>query len=147
MTTRYQHTQTGWVSIGVSVAVCLVLLAASIWSCQRGALLLGVGILGLVLSQTCRMTVTVEDGKVIVSSGTGHLRKVVDLDEVTQCEPVRNRWWYGWGLRLIPNGWLINVSGLEAVELSYRGGGVLRIGTDQPWQLCDAIQDQLESPV
>ena len=144
MTTRYQHTQVGWVSIGVSATAGAIMVAACLWTCQKPALLLGAALLGLVLTQTYRMTVTVEDGKVIVSSGTGHLRKVVDLDEVDACEPVKNRWWYGWGLRLIPNGWLINVSGLDAVELRYRGGGVLRIGTDQPWQLCDAIQVQLE---
>jgi hypothetical protein len=144
MTTRYQHTQIGWVSIGASALAGAIVVATCAWQSQWTTLLVASSLLGLALSQTCRMTVTVEDGKVIVTSGTGHLRKVVDLVEVDECEPVRNRWWYGWGLRLIPNGWLINVSGLDAVELRYRGGGVLRIGTDQPWQLCDAIQLQLE---
>ena len=145
MDTRYQHTQIGWVSIGVSAFVVASVVGLCAWRGEWTTMFLATALLGLAISQTCRMTVTVREGRVVVTSGTGHLRKVVDLGEVAGCEPVRNRWYYGWGLRLIPNGWLINVSGLDAVELKYRGGGVLRIGTDEPCQLCDAIQAELET--
>ena len=50
----------------------------------------------------------------------------------------------GWGIRLIPNGWLWNVSGLGAVELSLVNGQRFRIGTDEPEQLATAIQGALK---
>ena len=33
---------------------------------------------------------------------------------------VRNKWYYGWGLRGIPGGWMFNVWGLDDVELDRR---------------------------
>jgi hypothetical protein len=52
---------------------------------------------------------------------------------------VRNRWWYGFGIRLIPHGSLWIVWGLDAVELNLVTGKVLRIGTDEPGALLAAI--------
>ncbi len=52
---------------------------------------------------------------------------------------VRNRWWYGFGIRLIPHGSLWNAWGLDAVELDLATGKVLRIGTDEPEALLAAI--------
>ena len=46
-------------------------------------------------------------------------------------EQGRNSWWYGWGIRLTPHGWMWNISGLDAVELTYRNGKKFRIGTDE----------------
>jgi hypothetical protein len=47
--------------------------------------------------------------------------------------------WYGWSIRLTPHGWLYSVSGLAAVELTLQDGKRLRIGTDEPERLCQAI--------
>jgi hypothetical protein len=53
---------------------------------------------------------------------------------------VRNKWWYGWGIRLTPHGWLFNVGGLDAVELELASGRKFRIGTDEPQGLLNAIR-------
>jgi len=53
---------------------------------------------------------------------------------------VRNQWWWGWGIRLIPGGWLYNVSGLDAVELKMKNGRIFRIGTDEAQRLAEFIQ-------
>jgi hypothetical protein len=53
---------------------------------------------------------------------------------------VKNPWYYGWGIHLIPGGWLYNVSGWEAVELQMKNGNKYRIGTDDPQGLMDAIR-------
>jgi hypothetical protein len=52
---------------------------------------------------------------------------------------VRNRWYYGWGIRITPRGWLYNVSGLDAVELALKNGKCVRIGSDEPHALARAI--------
>lgn len=145
MKPRYQHTQYAtW-----TMALLALILAGTtplLWLEKAyGALVFTWAILLLVATQMWRMTVTVRDQKVILVSGTGHLKKTIDLKDVAAAEPVRNRWWYGWGLRWYPGGWLISISGLDAVEFRFREGRSLRVGTDDPWCLADAIQAELES--
>ncbi len=86
------------------------------------------------------LTVTVDDETVVATFGPGWPRKTVPLTLVRGARPVRNRWWYGWGIRYTPHGWLYNVSGLDAVELEMPGGRSLRIGTDEPERLAAAIE-------
>jgi hypothetical protein len=74
------------------------------------------------------------------SFGPGIIRKRVRLAEIAVCEPIRIRWWYGWGIHLTPYGWLYNVSGFEAVAITLRDGRNLAVGTDDPHGLVDAIR-------
>ena len=53
---------------------------------------------------------------------------------------MRNEWYYGWGVRLTPYGWMFNVSGLDAVELTFESGKRFRIGTDRPGEVIDAMR-------
>jgi hypothetical protein len=59
--------------------------------------------------------------------------------EIEECTIVKNSWWYGWGIRLTPYGWLYNVAGWEAVEVLLKNGKKIRIGTDEPEKLSLAI--------
>src|SRR5262245_43501953 len=72
--------------------------------------------------------------------GPGLIRKRFRAEEICGARVVRNQWYYGWGLRLTPHGWLFNVSGLDAVELDLRNDRKFRIGTDEPQELLTAIQ-------
>ena len=70
----------------------------------------------------------------------------VDLEEHRRsgtafAREVRNSWWYGWGLRKVPGGWMFNNAGYGAVELRLASGRVFRIGTDEP----DAVLSAIES--
>jgi len=70
------------------------------------------------------------------------------LAEIQSCRPVRNRWWYGWGIRWIGRRkWLFNVAGLDAVELAMKDGTIYRIGTDEPQKLSELIQDKLKRAI
>lgn len=93
----------------------------------------------LVLVLFSSLTVTVSHEHVDVRFGPGLVRKRFRSTEVLQAKPVRNHWYYGWGIRLTPHGWLFNVSGLDAVELLMRDGKTYRIGTNQPKELAAAI--------
>ena len=59
---------------------------------------------------------------------------------------VRNKWWYGYGVRKVPNGWMYNVAGLDAVELELGEDRVFRIGTDDPAALMAALTPLVGSP-
>lgn len=93
-----------------------------------------VGLVALVLHFS-RLAVSVGDGRVAAAFGSGRPHRVIEFGDVTAVRRVRNKWWYGWGIRKIPNGWMYNAWGLDAVELDLDSGKVFRIGTDQPEEL------------
>ena len=67
-----------------------------------------------------RLKIAIEDETLCASFGPGMIRKRVRLTEIVECEPIRSRWWYGWGINLTPYGWLYNVSGFDAVAITLR---------------------------
>ena len=97
-------------------------------------------ILAVVLVLFSTLTVTVDDVAVRLAFGLESLRREVRLDEITMARRVRNAWYAGWGVRIIPRGRLYNVGGLDAVELVLDSGRVVRIGTDEPDALLAAVQ-------
>lgn len=92
-----------------------------------------------VLNVFGRLTVEVEHSHLRASFGWGWPSKRLDFSTASAARIVRNRWWYGFGIRLIPHGWMWNVWGLDAVEFDLDTGKVLRIGTDQPHELLAAV--------
>lgn len=141
----YRHTQIGWAIAGSMTLGAVLVLVSSTAQGSPGVGALVALALALAAATFHRLTVTVSDASVRVEFGPGWIARELDLDEVVSCEPVRNRWYWGWGIRYTPRGWLWNVEGLDAVELELTGERRFRIGTDQPWQLCDAIQERLEA--
>jgi len=92
----------------------------------------------LVLFYKLRITI---DGETLCASfGIGVICKRVALARIVGCEPIRIRWWYGWGIHLTPCGWLFNVSGFDAVAIRLRDGGKFALGTDDPHGLTEAIR-------
>ncbi len=89
------------------------------------------------------LEVKVDDSDVLLRFGNGPIRKRIPLAAVKSCTRVRNSPLFGWGIRYIGRGWLYNVSGLDAVELSLKNERRIRIGTDDPDGLCDAVRQRL----
>jgi len=85
------------------------------------------------------LKVSVDDAHVRVSFGVGLIRKQIPIARIASVTPVRNRWWYGLGIRWTPHGWLWNIHGLRAVELVYVDGARFRLGTPDPEGLAAAI--------
>ena len=85
-------------------------------------------------------SLTVTADAVRLAFGVGLVRRTVTLAQVAGVRTVRNHRPAGWGIRGIPGGWLFNVSGLDAVELEHRAGGVVRVGTDEPDALAAAVR-------
>jgi len=154
METRYQHTQiarlilailgVGWF---VDTGVLLFLLFASglgLSSCI-GPLIVAI-ILPVLMILHGTLTVTLNDEFLVVRFGPGLIHKRFALKDIESCRVVRNPWYYGFGIRRLRNGWLYNVSGLDAVELKTRDGKEHRIGTDVPDELQRAITQSLSQP-
>jgi hypothetical protein len=90
-----------------------------------------------------RLNVTIDDEMLCASFGPGIIRKRVPLADIVSCEPIRIRWWYGWGIHVTPCGWLYNVSGFDAVAITLRDGRKLALGTDDPHGLTAGIRDAI----
>lgn len=140
MTKYYSHTQTGTVMIIISALA----FAFGLWSIsfQGGVTSLIILIIAILLAFLFpTMTVSVGSKEILVSLGAGIIKKRFEISEVTAAHKVKNPWYYGWGIRWFPGGWLYNVSGFNAVEIEMKSGAKYRIGTDEPEELQRAIQD------
>jgi hypothetical protein len=91
----------------------------------------------------CTLTVRIGGGEIECRFGPGLISKHIPLAAVRGARPVRTEWYQGWGIRLTSDGWLFNVSGLDAVEVELADGKRIRIGTDEPQTLAAAIRGRL----
>jgi len=139
--TTYRHTQFGTVTVlsllfGLAVAGVIGLTAGG-----HPVSWMVCAIMGFSLLLFYNLSVVIRDRTLTAAFGVGLIRKRFHLDEIRSARAVRNPWYYGWGIRLTPHGWMFNVSGLEAVELELASGRRFRIGTDEPHRLAAAIRE------
>lgn len=161
MTTSYEHTQKGnpWFYWGIPL-LGLVLASAAVFIAAKAAaektntnyvdtllqgkiVLIVVPVLiwaGIFLSH---LTVWIDSEYVRLRFGAGTWWKKFRLDTIQSAAPVRNDWFMGWGIHYVGNGWLYNIAGMEAVEITFKNGKKARIGTDEPEKLAAAIQAAL----
>jgi hypothetical protein len=138
--TRYEHTQIGHVIISSLLTLILIASCGLIGSSFHREPTVIVSIILLVcLVLFYKLRITIEGETLCASFGPGIISKRVRLAEIVGCEPIRIRWWYGWGIHLTPSGWLYNVSGFDAVAITLRDGRKFALGTDDPHGLIDAI--------
>jgi len=140
----YEHTQTSSAAIILAIGVFLIVVGLVGIVAEDGEGLGWWGYLIFIIVAGAafifnRLTVTVAAGKVDAVFGFGWPRHSTDILDIVAVREVRNRWWYGFGMRWIPNGWMYNVWGLDAVELELKSGRVFRIGTDDGPDLLAAI--------
>ncbi len=79
-----------------------------------------------------------------IKFGYGIFWRKFELKKISFVKKVRNRWYYGWGIRYWPNMWIYNVSGFDAVEIVFKNGKRIRIGTDDAKNLERAILDVIK---
>jgi hypothetical protein len=146
---RYRHTQPGHLlrlllapGLLVALGMFTVLPGPAQMAQNIGIAVTLFTLLTLVLFHS--LTVIVSDTTVSIRFGPGLIRKTLPLDAIQACRTVTNPWYYGWGIHLTRNGWLYNVSGFSAVEVTLRNGKKYRIGTDAPRELEAAIRRQTE---
>jgi hypothetical protein len=141
VTRLYRHTQRGTLLLWV-LGLSALLVASLGVSQDEGRWITAVVVAVLVVSMALFASLTVEVATTHVSLafGPGLIRRRFPLEEIEGARAVTNRWYYGWGIRLTPHGWLYNVSGFDAVELVLKSRRKVRIGTDEPGRLLAAIR-------
>ena len=129
----YRHS--GWPGIRSEEAVVTFLILSF-------SVLLAIAVLLLFHN----LTVFTDENSLRLKFGIGLIGKRIPFDQIESCQPAKNSWWWGWGIRRIPGGgWLYNISGLDAVELKMKKGSVIRIGTDEPEVLSAVINERLRA--
>ena len=145
----YKHSQPGTyarITFGALVLLCFAAAlyvgandSKAIWVFGGMAALMFVG---LLLFHS--LTVEVVRGYLRFRFGVGLIHRQFRLREIESAEKVRNRWFYGWGIKLTPHGWLFSVSGFDAIQIKLKNGRQYRIGTDEPERLLAAVQQAME---
>lgn len=147
---RYSHTQVGWwliATLGI-VALAIVAIFSGVGLGSRSlpptnARIIGwVVVAALVITAALLTTLTVHvtGDRVAWRFGPGVIRFSLPLAEITSVRPSRTPFWAGIGIHWIFTGWVYNVSGRDAVELTKRDGSKVWIGTDEPDLLAAAIE-------
>ena len=145
----YQHTQTGLLTRRLLRAISIITAGSGLFVALRSTLrsiplLASSAIVFVCATLFDSLTVRVSHDLVEISFGIGIIRKQFDVGNIRRARVVKNKWYYGWGIRLTPHGWLYNVSGLDAVEILMDNGKQYRIGTDQPNELENAISTVIQ---
>ncbi len=99
----------------------------------------------LMIASFGSLTVMGHPDRLEIRFGIGWIRRSWPIREIVGVEPVRNHWFHGWGIRWLPGAFLYNVSGLDAVELTLRGGTRVRIGTPDPSGLAGFVRERIET--
>ena len=143
---EYKRRQYGHLTVGSILIIVAILASVSVLDEEPGGslfltiLIVAFTLIGLLFMS---LTVIVEASCVRLIYGVGLIRRRIPMERIESAIPVRNSWWYGLGIRLTPHGWMWNIQGLDAVELTYADGSRFRIGTADPEGLSSAINDRL----
>jgi len=139
----YKHTQSGYLITG-ALAVAVLIVASS--ALKTGFLAFPLLICGILV--TCmvlfwNLTIEIGEQRLRWWFGPGVIHKSVPLEQIASVEAKRIQWWNGWGIHLTGNGWLYNVSGMEAVKVTLRSGKSFMLGTDEPQKLAEALRQSI----
>ncbi|MFO1419503.1 MAG: hypothetical protein U1F59_00790 [Candidatus Competibacteraceae bacterium] len=137
---RYRHTQFGAVVVGSLAASALMLAGLGLAFGDTVFLYGGPVMMGIVALLFHNLTIEIDAVHLVFRFGIGLIRQRIPLAEIVAVQPVRNSWLYGWGIHRTPHGWLYNVSGWEAVEITLTSGKRLRLGTDEPQKLAQVLR-------
>lgn len=140
MSCLYRHTQTGYTSIAFLAFGFIIIAWGFIRYGENPFALIALGLLLLVFALLFSLTIIIDNEYLRFSLGIGLIKKKLPLKSISSFEIVRNAWYYGWGIRLTPYGWLYNVSGFTALQVTMESGRKYRIGTDNPEDLLKALK-------
>lgn len=138
MGTNYRHRK---VSLTLLVLLGLAWVAAPWWAPRtvQPAAISVIVIVGVLLVLFSSLTIVMRDEAVDVYFGPGLIRRRIPLRRIRGVRVAQTPWYYGWGIRLTPHGWLWNVQERGGVEIQLEDGHRFRIDSDEPDKIAAAI--------
>ena len=141
----YIHRQFGWFTVFAltAMAVWFALVAAFAPDDNSGfqSILLLIAALQVVFYQ---LTTIVTESTLTVRYGIGLLAFRFPLNEITQITERTVPWYAGYGIRWVGDAWLFNVSGRDAIEVTFASGRKVWVGTDDPDGLAAILRLRME---
>lgn len=141
----YIHRQFGWFTVFALTAMAVwFALVAAVTPGERGefqSILLIIAALQVVFYQ---LTTIVTESTLTVRYGIGLVAFRFPLSEITQITERTVPWYAGYGIRWIGDAWLFNVSGRDAIEVTFASGRKLWVGTDDPDGLAAILRLRME---
>ena len=129
----YIHRQFGWFTVFALTAMAVwFAFVAALSPGDRGefqSIFLMIAALQLAFYQ---LTTIVTESTLTVRYGIGLLAFRFPLSEITQITERSVPWYVGYGIRWVGDAWLFNVSGNDAIEVTFASGRKVWVGTDDP---------------
>ena len=141
----YRHYQSSRLYTVLLWFLSIVFLCAFIDSGYNYVNIIAFTLVLFVIYGFSKMFVFVNEEYIKIRFWFGIFTKRILLSDVESVKQVRNKWYYGWGIKYvwIPKMTIIySVYGLDAVEIILRNGKRFRIGTDEAGVLEEAIKDR-----
>ena len=92
-----------------------------------------------------KMVIEIDENQISFKFGIGLFKRTYQIYDLTSCSSVRSSLLNGFGIRKIANGWLYNISGLDAIELQFIDKkNVIRIGTNKPDEISRIVNNLVE---
>ncbi len=143
---QYKHTQVGTLIITVSL-ILVLLFGYLLTTVEYNSQIIIIMVLAIaILASFSALNSSIDKNYLKIRFGYGLYKRRFLLKEINSVEIVRNKWYYGWGIRVWfwPKMTIFNVSGFDAVEIIMNNSIRFRIGTDDPKGLETAIKQGMK---
>jgi hypothetical protein len=141
----YIHRQFGWFTVFALTAMAVWFALVAAFSpgerTEFQSILLIIAALQVVFYQ---LTTIVSETTLTVRYGVGLLAFRFPLSEITQITERTVPWYAGYGIRWVGDAWLFNVSGRDAIEVTFDSGRKVWVGTDDPDGLAAILRQRME---
>lgn len=127
---KYRHTQRGYMMLFLALFASFLSSFDLAETDTKIPFLLALVITIIIVLSFSSLTVSVDDEFLRIKFGYGIYKKKFLLSDIKSVTKVRNKWYYGWGIRLLNSVKIFNVSGLDAIEIVMQNDKKYRIGTD-----------------
>ena len=149
MRSSYRHTQYGVLNFIILFLVAILIAVVAVAIIAEGRLAAAVVMIAVYLlgaAMFYNFTVEVSDDHLKCWFGIGLVRKSIPLMEVQSSRTVVDPWYYVWGIKSIPGGWLYAIAPGPMVEIKLKDGKIFHIGSDQADKLKEAIDSACLTP-
>jgi hypothetical protein len=143
MADEYCYTQIGIITIlmiALAAAFTAFVFISGLESIAGPGLIVAglvvVGLLILALASFYSFSIQIAGGRLNFWFGFGVGKRSIDIADIRSIEIVKTPWYYFWGIKSIPGGWLYSIApGGRALELVFMDNRVIHLGTDRPEEI------------
>jgi hypothetical protein len=102
------------------------------------------GVFVLALASFYSFTIQIADGKLTFWFGLGLGKKSFSIEGIRSVGTVKNPWYYFWGIKSIPGGWLYSIApGGRAIELIFKDSRKIRLGTNRSEEIKKRLDEAI----